>query len=145
MFDLSNYEIIRVAGKDRLAFLEKVTTAELGIIAEDDGVSTLFLNEEGLIIGHAHLVVEKNSFLLIVDPIYNLWEYLKGIKEKLFSGSEVELALDMKTIAVIIQGPQTVTIFRDVLNQDILYLRCGSCHYCVHNEIPICLLRVVVI
>eukprot|EP00829_Urostomides_striatus_P010176 TRINITY_DN2343_c0_g1_i2.p1 TRINITY_DN2343_c0_g1~~TRINITY_DN2343_c0_g1_i2.p1 ORF type:complete len:252 (+),score=72.71 TRINITY_DN2343_c0_g1_i2:63-818(+) len=142
LFDFSNFAIIRVAGKDSVKFLEKATTSDLGIIPEDDGVSTLLLNEEGLILGHAHLIVEKASFLLIVDPVFNVMEHLKALKEKFFKDADVALTLDSNTSAISLQGPQNVTVLRDLFNVDIVYLRCGSCHYCTYNEIPISLIRV---
>lgn len=142
LFDFGNYSIVQISGKDRINFLEKLATSSISDILEDDGVSTLLLNDEGKIQAHVYIVAQKESFLLISDSIYNVWDYLTSMKGKLFSKEAVDLLLDTKSTVYSLQGPQTIAVLRETLGVDILYLNCGCCHYLIHEGIPISLIRV---
>ena len=47
LFDVSHMLQTRVWGRDRVAFMESLTTADVGKMAENTGSLTVFTNEKG--------------------------------------------------------------------------------------------------
>lgn len=67
VFDVSHMQKLRLHGKDRAKFLERVTVADLGRVAIGNGAYTLLLNESGGVIDDSVFNVFEDHIYMVVN------------------------------------------------------------------------------
>jgi folate-binding protein YgfZ len=67
-FDLSHWGVVSVAGPDAKDFLQRMSTAHLLEMRDDDVVHTAFLTGKGTVISLGMMLVVEGEYLLIVPP-----------------------------------------------------------------------------
>ena len=116
LFDLSHMGRVRVLGRDRRAFLQKVLTLDLDKIKPGRCRYTFFLNEKGTIIDDLLIYAGEEDDLLVVNAS-NREKDLAWLRSHL-SG---DVRLEDETFAVSLiapQGPQALARVKEALGID---------------------------
>ena len=116
LFDLSHMGRVRVKGKDRRAFLQKVLTIDVDKVPEGKCRYTFYLNEKGTVIDDLILYAGGPDDFLVINAS-NREKDLEWMKGHL--AGDVSLVDETFTTSLIaVQGPRSVETVKRVLNID---------------------------
>jgi aminomethyltransferase len=116
LFDLSHMGRVRVRGSERVAFLQKVLTIDVGRVVPGKCRYTFLLNERGTILDDLILYRDRDEDLLVVNAS-NREKDLKWLQEHLPSG--VTLEDETFQVALLaVQGPRALETLKRVLELD---------------------------
>lgn len=116
LFDLSHMGRVRVRGKDRRAFLQRVLTIDVDKVPAGKCRYTFYLNEKGTIIDDLIFYADRDDDLLVVNAS-NREKDLEWMKGHL----KGDVTLDDQTFSVAllaVQGPRAVETVKRVLGID---------------------------
>ena len=116
LFDLSHMGRVRVLGKDRRAFLQKVLTVNLDTIKPGRCRYTFLLNEKGTIIDDLLIYAGETDDLLVVNAS-NREKDVEWMKKHL--SGDVRLEDETFSVSLIAtQGPQSLAKVKEALGVD---------------------------
>src|SRR5437016_3522161 len=116
LFDLSHMGRVKVRGKDRRAYLQRLLTVDVDKTARGRCRYTFFLTEKGTVIDDLIFYADRDEDLLVVNAS-NREKDLEWMNQQL----KGDVALDDETFSVAlvaIQGPRSVETMKRVLDVD---------------------------
>ena len=110
LIDLANFSVLRVEGRDRVAWLHKLTTANIQALKAGRGAYGLLLNATGHVVADFVVLMQANALIL-----YTSWsakeKLLTNLRRAIFR-EKVTLEDVSESFAILsLQGPQTVATF----------------------------------
>ena len=116
LFDLSHMGRVKVRGRDRRAYLQRILTIDVDKVAVGRCRYTFYLNEKGTIIDDLIFYADRDEDLLVVNAS-NREKDLEWMKRHL----QGDVQLDDQTFAVAllaIQGPRSLETMKRALDID---------------------------
>jgi len=116
LFDLSHMGRVRVQGKDRRAFLQKILTINVDQVPEGKCRYTFYLTEKGTVIDDLILYAGGPDDLLVINAS-NREKDLDWMRQHL-AGDVALVDETFSTSLIAIQGPRSVETMKRVLEVD---------------------------
>lgn len=121
LFNFSPYGKISVKGKDRVKFLQGITSNDISTLAEGSSLYTLFPTVKGKIASEGRVCAYPDHLLVILHP--DLREKTLLILKKFKIGSDAQLEdLTEKFSLFSVQGPRSGEVLRKLIQEAILDL-----------------------
>ncbi|MFI5304262.1 MAG: YgfZ/GcvT domain-containing protein [Nitrospiria bacterium] len=109
LFSFNSFAKISVRGKDRIKFLQGLTTNDMNLLSEGNGLYTIFPTIKGKIASEARVYAFSDHILLILNP--DLREKTLQILNKFKIGSDVQiLDLTESFFLLSVQGPHADSV-----------------------------------
>lgn len=123
IFDVSHMGNIKIFGKDRHAFLEKMVVADVQELKPGHAVLSVIMNDKGGIIDDT-IITNMGSYIsMIVNGAckHKDWKYFNEVIEKEMQGSvrngNLKIEFPQENALIAIQGPKAAEVFQEVLKK----------------------------
>lgn len=122
LFNLASFGKISIKGKDRVKFLQGLTSNDIAKLPEGNGLYTILPTLKGKIASEATVFAFPDHLLLILHP--GLLETTLGILKKFKIGSDAQIEDLTETFSLFsIQGPKSEQIVSDWLKGSLPELK----------------------
>lgn len=144
LFDVSHMGQVKIHGKDRDTFIERLTCGDLKNCKPNNAYYTLILNEKAGVLDDA-IVSKFTDHLHIVinagNKVKDL-EHMKKLKETEFAGKDVTIQYIQDKALVALQGPKSHLALQSLVDVDLskvyfnnhLLMRCKQ----IDAELQVC-------
>jgi aminomethyltransferase len=118
VFDVSHMGEIWVRGENSIAFLQKVTSNDIGLLKPNNAQYTCFTNEKGGIVDDLLVYCfDSENFLLVVNAS-NIEKDFTWLEQNNSEKAQLENVSD-STAQLAIQGPNAVKVLDNLTNIDL--------------------------
>lgn len=120
-FDVSHMGQLRIFGKDRSEFMEKLLVGDSANLEENNCSLSLILNKEGGIMDDVIFSKHKEHFNLVLNAgnKYKDLEHINFLKEEYFKNKEVILDFRQNVSLIALQGPESANVLQKLLKTDL--------------------------
>ena len=121
IFDTSHMGTYIISGAECVPFLERVTTANAGAIAQGQAKYTLFLNENAGIIDDLIIYRRKNDFLMVVNAGNSEKDFAWMMKNRIPGVGIENISTGICLLAL--QGPDSENMLQPFVKDDLSQLK----------------------
>lgn len=123
LFDLSYRGKIRIFGKDRVNFLQRILSQDVNRLTPSSGAISTLLDNKGRMLAYMRIYSDQDSFLIDSEP--NLSEKIVKILDHYLFREDVRIEdVTYKYALISLQGPLAGKILRDITSvEDIKDMR----------------------
>ena len=140
LFNFTPFGKIGIKGKDRVKFLQGLTSNDISQLSDGNGLYTIFPTVKGKIESEGMIYAFSNHFLLIVQP--DLREKTLRILNKFKIGSDAQMEdLTEKFFLLSIQGPRSEKILFEFFHAPLPELQPFNFVSLLMEESPIQIIR----
>ncbi|CAB4408758.1 unnamed protein product [Rhizophagus irregularis] len=122
LFDVSHMLQMRLSGRDRVSFLEKLVVADLEELPVDNSILSVFTNENGGIIDDT-VICKHNDHIHIVSNAAcadkDTTHIRKEINKFQQRGGDVNLKIIDDHALLALQGPKAASVLQELCDKDL--------------------------
>lgn len=119
LIDLPQRAFLSLTGPDRISYLQGLISNDVKALAPGQGLYGAFLNQQGKVLGDAHVLCLEESFLIYLQ--HPLKEKILAHLNRYLVADEVEIAdLSEQYTSISIQGLQSATMMARLVEQSSL-------------------------
>jgi aminomethyltransferase len=120
--DISNVGRLRIAGKDRVSFLNGLLTNDVSQLKENGGQRSALLNSKARVLADLHLYPQTDS--LLVDTGESAASHVKEILDKFIITEDVQIQdATADLVQITVQGPKSSEAIQEILGVEARYLK----------------------
>ena len=122
LFDVSHMLGVKVTGKDRVAFMEKLCTADLAALPDGMGSLTVITNDQGGVIDDCIVTNAGDHLYMVINAGHeeiDLPHIKKYMDEFVAAGGDVSFETLPNNGILALQGPKAAAVLQKLVSEDL--------------------------
>ncbi|OTG86202.1 aminomethyltransferase [Acinetobacter sp. ANC 4558] len=130
LVDHSHMSILSVMGEDAWSLINYLSSADISIIRDEQGMYTLILNEDGTIFGDAYILCSEDGYYILSESLSttDLIERLNLILAEQSENLDIQEIPEINSMdtenwgAILLEGPYSWELLSEIYGFDIIGL-----------------------